>query len=73
MSSLLNELQRNNVRFVRVTWVDFANVVRYRVLPIAHFRNLLKSADESNSVRTEPIRPANADYLLSSGQILLGS
>ena len=53
MSKLLSELQRNEVRFVRVTWVDYANCVRYRVLPISYFKNLIKSEDNGKNVSTD--------------------
>lgn len=32
------------VKFIRITWVDWINNVRYRVVPRAYFRKLLESA-----------------------------
>ncbi|KAH8116223.1 glutamine synthetase/guanido kinase [Phellopilus nigrolimitatus] len=37
-----------DVRFVRLTWVDLANFVRYRVIPIAHFKRLLATSDSQS-------------------------
>ncbi|KAL5504965.1 hypothetical protein ACEPAH_7628 [Sanghuangporus vaninii] len=42
-------LKDPHIKFVRVTWVDLANLVRYRVVPIAHFRKLFADAAASQS------------------------
>lgn len=39
----------HNIRFVRVIWVDLANFIRYRVVPLAHFTKLVKDNDRSES------------------------
>ena len=46
----LNLLEDPRVKYVRVTWVDLVNFVRYRVVPIAHFRKLVLDAFSSSSV-----------------------
>ncbi|KAI5117124.1 hypothetical protein M0805_007971 [Coniferiporia weirii] len=48
----LKDLESYGVRFVRVTWVDFANSVRYRVVPIAYIRKLVAGGDKSVDDRT---------------------
>ncbi|TDL24695.1 FLU1-II [Rickenella mellea] len=40
-ATLLEKL--NRIAYVRVTWVDYANFVRYRVVPVAHIKKLLAS------------------------------
>ncbi|EJD07922.1 glutamine synthetase/guanido kinase [Fomitiporia mediterranea MF3/22] len=37
----LDILNDEQVQFVRIVWVDFVNFVRYRVVPIRHFRKLV--------------------------------
>ncbi|KAG6330159.1 hypothetical protein ID866_8931 [Astraeus odoratus] len=39
----LGALPELGVSFIRVQWVDFTNVVRYRVLPLSYFYGLLQS------------------------------
>ncbi len=36
----IEHLEDRNVRFIRLTWVDLLNFVRYRVITIAHFKKL---------------------------------
>ncbi|THH03709.1 hypothetical protein EW145_g6067 [Phellinidium pouzarii] len=48
-STTLEALDEAGIRFVRVTWIDLANFVRYRVVPIAHFRKLLAYADKKKA------------------------
>ncbi|KAL5483506.1 hypothetical protein ACEPAI_8738 [Sanghuangporus weigelae] len=45
----VNLLKDPHIKFVRVTWVDLVNFVRYRVVPIAHFRNLFVDAVSQSS------------------------
>lgn len=40
----LTDLEHGGIRFIRVTWIDLANLVRCRILPLAHFRALCESA-----------------------------
>ncbi|KDQ20092.1 hypothetical protein BOTBODRAFT_125649 [Botryobasidium botryosum FD-172 SS1] len=40
----LATLKESGVRFVRLTWVDFGNCVRYKILPLKHFEKLVASA-----------------------------
>ena len=37
-------LDRLGIKFIRITWVDWINNVRYRVVPRPYFRKLLESA-----------------------------
>lgn len=32
------------VQFVRITWTDLANVVRFRVVPLAYFQKMVESS-----------------------------
>ncbi|KAI0365975.1 FLU1-II [Pilatotrama ljubarskyi] len=36
----LDELLTSDIRFVRVQWIDYVNLVRFRVLPVSYFRKL---------------------------------
>ncbi|OCH86577.1 FLU1-II protein [Obba rivulosa] len=37
-------LTLHGIRYVRITWVDFSNTVRFRVLPVSYFRKLLDTS-----------------------------
>lgn len=37
-------LDRQGVKFIRITWVDWINNIRYRVIPRPYFKKLLESA-----------------------------
>lgn len=37
------KLKERGFRFVRLVWVDYAGVTRYRVLPISYFDRVLAS------------------------------
>lgn len=45
-------LDKHNVRFIRVTWVDWINNIRYRVIPRPYFKKLLESARPGVSLTT---------------------
>lgn len=45
----LDVLDDPRVRFVRVVWVDLVNFVRYRVVPIRHFKKLVASGSVASS------------------------
>ncbi|KAF9240408.1 hypothetical protein BU15DRAFT_87638 [Melanogaster broomeanus] len=40
----LHQWQNKGIKFVRIQWVDLINNIRFRVLPISHFCNLLTTA-----------------------------
>jgi glutamine synthetase len=46
----LDTLECQGVKFVRLTWVDFSNTTRYRVIPISHFRKIMAAAKPSISM-----------------------
>ncbi|KAI6150105.1 hypothetical protein EDD17DRAFT_1195073 [Pisolithus thermaeus] len=46
----LGALPELGVSFIRVTWVDLTNIVRYRVLPLSYFYRLLQSAQPGLTV-----------------------
>ncbi|KAI6098631.1 hypothetical protein EV401DRAFT_995316 [Pisolithus croceorrhizus] len=46
----LGALPELGVSFIRVTWVDLTNTVRYRVLPLSYFYRLLQSAQPGLTV-----------------------
>lgn len=39
----LSALPELGISFIRITWVDFTNTVRYRVIPLSYFYKLLQS------------------------------
>jgi hypothetical protein len=39
----VKDLERLGIRYVRVTWVDLINNIRYRILPLSYFKRLLES------------------------------
>jgi hypothetical protein len=46
----LAALKAHGFRYIRLTWVDYANVVRYRVLPLKYFERVLASARPGASI-----------------------
>lgn len=42
--STVEGLEAAGVKYVRLTWTDFINFTRYRVIPIKHFKQLVTSA-----------------------------
>lgn len=43
----VDELLTPDVKFVRITWVDFTNTVRFRVVPARYFRALFSNPQQS--------------------------
>jgi glutamine synthetase len=39
----VKDLEKLGIRYVRITWVDLINNIRYRVLPLNYFKRLLES------------------------------
>ncbi|KAF9480603.1 glutamine synthetase/guanido kinase [Pholiota conissans] len=39
----VDSLKAHNVEYIRFTWVDFSNTIRFRLIPIAYFEKLLAS------------------------------
>ena len=39
----VKDLEKLGIRYIRITWVDLINNIRYRILPISHFKRLLES------------------------------
>ncbi|EIW78078.1 glutamine synthetase guanido kinase [Coniophora puteana RWD-64-598 SS2] len=48
----LTEGNIRNVRYVRIQWVDLANTIRVRVLPVAYFRKLFQTPTPGITVAT---------------------
>ena len=48
----VEDLENLRIRYVRITWVDLINNIRYRVLSLNYFRKLLKSERPAISVPT---------------------
>ena len=46
----VNDLGELGIRYVRITWVDLINNIRYRVLSLSYFRRLLESRRPGISV-----------------------
>jgi len=44
MSLTIERLPYTNIRYVRITWVDFLNWTRCRIVPCSAFHNLLTSS-----------------------------
>ena len=49
---LVKDLEKLGIRYVRITWVDFINNIRYRILPLNFFKRLLESDRPGISVTT---------------------
>ncbi|EPQ54931.1 glutamine synthetase/guanido kinase [Gloeophyllum trabeum ATCC 11539] len=39
----IDELKSDGIKYIRLTWVDLVNNIRYRVIPLAYFAKLLES------------------------------
>jgi len=39
----VKDLEKLGIRYVRITWVDLINNIRYRVLPLNYFKRVLES------------------------------
>ena len=39
----VKDLEKLGIRYVRMTWVDLINNIRYRVLPLSYFKRVLES------------------------------
>jgi hypothetical protein len=50
----LKAIKTHGFRYIRLTWVDYANVVRYRVMPLKYFEQLLSSARPGASALVRP-------------------
>ena len=48
----VKDLEKRGIRYVRITWVDLINNIRYRVLSLSYFRKLLESERPGISVPT---------------------
>lgn len=46
----LEYLKNIGIRFIRVTWVDLINVIRFRVVPVDHFTRMLAGPRPSVSM-----------------------
>ena len=69
----LSELENGGVRYIRLTWVDLSNTIRYRVIPIEHFFALTKSPRPGISIaRTVPgiVFNTSAPAFNSIGEVL---
>lgn len=40
---VLDKLEGNGIRYIRLQWVDYTNITRYRVIPVAIFCKLLSA------------------------------
>ncbi|QRV82041.1 glutamine synthetase [Ceratobasidium sp. AG-Ba] len=43
LPTLITSLKIQNIKFVRLVWVDYVNLIRYRVIPINHFTSVVGS------------------------------
>jgi hypothetical protein len=43
LDSLVTSLKSQKIKFVRLAWVDYVNLIRYRVIPIDHFTSVIGS------------------------------
>lgn len=48
--SSLIDLEHEGVRFVRLTWVDLSNTIRYRIIPLAHYLALCNTEKPGISI-----------------------
>lgn len=69
----LSELEHGGVHYIRFTWVDLSNTIRYRVIPIQHFLALTKSPRPGIAIaRTAPgiVFNTSAPAFNSVGEVL---
>jgi glutamine synthetase len=48
----VKDLEKLGIRYVRITWVDLINNIRYKVLSLSYFRRLLESGRPGVAVPT---------------------
>lgn len=48
----VKDLEKLGIRYVRITWVDLINNIRYKVLSLSYFRRMLESERPGISVPT---------------------
>ncbi|KAH7921666.1 hypothetical protein BV22DRAFT_713188 [Leucogyrophana mollusca] len=46
----VSELSSLSVKFIRIQWTDMCNSIRFRVIPLSHFKKLLATARPSVSM-----------------------
>lgn len=67
---VLRSLEKEGVKYVRVTWVDLTNVVRCRIVPLHHFQRLLgypNTATNKFGVIPEPPSASTGDHAKRGG------
>ncbi|CAE6355705.1 unnamed protein product, partial [Rhizoctonia solani] len=72
LKSSISFLGSQGVKFVRLTWVDYVNLIRYRVIPVAHFAsasgdNFMLSLEASSAYRIAESGPGVVRLGLSLG------
>ncbi|CAE6467931.1 unnamed protein product [Rhizoctonia solani] len=65
-------VKSQGVKFIRLTWVDYVNLIRYRVVPIAHFasisgNNFISGLETSSSQRIAESGPGIVRVGISLG------
>jgi hypothetical protein len=43
LDNLVASLKSQNIKFIRLAWVDYVNLIRYRAIPIDHFTSIVGS------------------------------
>lgn len=47
LTRIVQQMEQRGVRYIRITWVDLSNFIRYRVVPISHFKHIVQLPLES--------------------------
>ncbi|KAG9123667.1 hypothetical protein FRC07_014349, partial [Ceratobasidium sp. 392] len=70
ISSLIASFKSQNIRFVRLAWVDYVNLIRYRIIPIDAFASVVGS--KLIQTRSSPPSEQLAESGISLVQATLG-
>ncbi|CAE6458094.1 unnamed protein product [Rhizoctonia solani] len=55
LSSSLSWIKSQGIKFIRLTWVDYVNMIRYRIIPIDHFTSISGTRFTSDPSRSQRI------------------
>ncbi|CAE6522510.1 unnamed protein product [Rhizoctonia solani] len=72
LPSSISFIKSQGIKFIRLTWVDYVNMIRYRVIPIEHFAHIsgnqfVSGSDTSSSQRIAESGPGVVRVGLSLG------
>lgn len=65
-------IKSRGIKFIRVVWVDYVNLIRYRVVPINHFESLVGTDFMSSSNTSSPEQLVESGLNLIRAGLVLG-